>query len=489
MIDVNKIKKHIIDLAIQGKLTEQYPDKEDAGLLLSQIRSEKEELIRKGILRKEKALGPINQDDIAFDLPKNWRWVRLGDFSQKVTDQVASGSFQALRENVVSLKEPSYALMVKTADFANGFTKNLTYTDKRGYEFLSNSNLFGGELILSNIGSIGKVFIVPKMDIRMTLAPNSVMIRVFNKESIMYLYYYLLSNQGFKELDDISTGSTMKKINKGDLKTILLAIPPLEEQIRIVERLNEIFFELEKIQKAQDDLQVLRSGLENKTIELALKGKLVEQLSEDGDSDSYFDIIQIERKRLIKDGKAKNYVESEIDLSEVPFDIPSSWKWVYLGSLFNHNAGKALNNSDREGTVLEYITTSNVYADHFELDHLKKMPFKDSEIEKCTIHKGDLLVLEGGDIGRAAIWNEDYDMRIQNHIHKLRPFYDIETKFFYYLLNYYKNNELINGNGIGLQGLSSNKLHFLIVPLPPLNEQKRIVKRIEEVLNLCKTVA
>ena len=489
MIDVNRIKKHIIDLAIQGKLTEQIPDKEDAGALLDEIKSKKDEMIKAGTLRKEKALAPITRDDIPFEIPKNWRWVRLGDFSQKVTDQVASGSFQALRENVVSLKEPNYALMVKTADFANGFTKNLTYTDKRGYEFLSNSNLFGGELILSNIGSIGKVFIVPTMDIKMTLAPNSVMIRVFNNESIMYLYYYLLSNQGYKELDDISTGSTMKKINKGDLKTILLAIPPLEEQIRIVERLNEIFGELDSVQKAQNDLKILKAGLENKTIELALKGKLVEQLNEDGNSEPYFNVIQSERQKLIKSGKAKKYNEPEIDLNEIPFDIPSSWKWVYLGSLFNHNAGKALNNSDKEGTILEYITTSNVYSDHFELDNLKKMPFKDTEIEKCTIHKGDLLVLEGGDIGRAAIWNEDYDMRIQNHIHKLRPFFDIETKFFYYLLNYYKNNELINGNGIGLQGLSSNKLHFLIVPLPPLNEQKRIVKRIEEVLELCKTVA
>ena len=306
MIDVNRIKKHIIVLAIQGKLTEQIPDKEDAGALLDEIKSKKDEMIKAGTLRKEKALAPITRDDIPFEIPKNWRWVRLGDFSQKVTDQVASGSFQALRENVVSLKEPNYALMVKTADFANGFTKNLTYTDKRGYEFLSNSNLFGGELILSNIGSIGKVFIVPTMDIKMTLAPNSVMIRVFNNESIMYLYYYLLSNQGYKELDDISTGSTMKKINKGDLKTILLAIPPLEEQIRIVERLNEIFGELDSVQKAQNDLKILKAGLENKTIELALKGKLVEQLNEDGNSEPYFNVIQSERQKLIKSGKAKS---------------------------------------------------------------------------------------------------------------------------------------------------------------------------------------
>jgi len=103
--------------------------------------------------------------------------LRLGEVCEKVTDYVASGSFAALKENVLITNEENYALMVKTADFANGFTKGLTYTDKHGYEFLHNSNLFGGELILSNIGSIGKVFKVPYLNRPMTLASNSVMLK------------------------------------------------------------------------------------------------------------------------------------------------------------------------------------------------------------------------------------------------------------------------------------------------------------------------
>ena len=137
--------------------------------------------------------------------------------------------------------------MVKTADFSNGFTKNLTYTDKHGYEFLENSNLFGGELILSNIGSIGKVFIVPDLNCKMTLAPNSVMIRLTNNEYRDYLYYFLQSPTGYEELKAISTGVAMLKFNKTDLKTIHLPLPPLAEQKRIVEAIETAFAQLDEI--------------------------------------------------------------------------------------------------------------------------------------------------------------------------------------------------------------------------------------------------
>ena len=156
--------------------------------------------------------------------------------------------------------------------------------------------------------------------------------------------------------------------------------------------------------------------------------------------------------------------------------------------LFSHNTGKALNASKTDGVSLTYITTSNVYWNSFELDNLKIMPFNDSEIEKCTVKKGDLLVCEGGDIGRAAIWQFENEIRIQNHLHRLRPYDRIYTKFYYYIMYLYKANGRINGNGIGLQGLSSNALHNIIVPVPPVEEQKRIVDSIDSVLSLIEQI-
>ena len=115
------------------------------------------------------------------------------------------------------------------------------------------------------------------------------------------------------------------------------------------------------------------------------------------------------------------------------------------------------------------------------------MYFTDAEVEKCTARKGDLLVCEGGDYGRAAIWNYDYPICIQNHIHRLRAFVPVCTEFFYYMFLLYKKTGLIGGKGIGIQGLSSNALHALVFPLPPLAEQERIVERIELLLSICNS--
>ncbi len=165
---------------------------------------------------------------------------------------------------------------------------------------------------------------------------------------------------------------------------------------------------------------------------------------------------------------------------EIPFEIPESWEWVRLGEIYQHNTGKALNASNRSGELLTYITTSNLYWNRFEIDSLREMYFSESEIEKCTATKGDLLVCEGGDIGRSAIWPYDTDIRIQNHIHRLRPYSEICTEYYYFIFFLYKHAGWIGGKGIGIQGLSANALHALLFPLPPLSEQYRIVTKIKE---------
>ena len=132
----------------------------------------------------------------------------------------------------------------------------------------------------------------------------------------------------------------------------------------------------------------------------------------------------------------------------MPFDIPETWEWIRLGTLFQHNTGKALNSSNTKGIKRQYITTSNLYWGYFKIDSLREMLFTNEEMEKCTVNKGDLLVCEGGDIGRAAVWNYDYPICIQNHIHKLHPYYSVNIVFYYYLFYVYKNSGLIGGKGI-----------------------------------------
>ncbi len=231
-------------------------------------------------------------------------------------------------------------------------------------------------------------------------------------------------------------------------------------------------------------------SIRTKILDLAMRGRLTEQLPEDGTAEELYQQIQVEKQALIKAGKIKKEKPlPEITEGEKPFEIPESWKWVYLGELFQHNTGKALNASDRQGELLEYITTSNLYWDRFELDDLKQMPFTESEIEKCTVKKGDLLVCEGGDIGRSAIWPFDYEMRIQNHIHRLRRYSSgIYTEFYYYLLWLYKQTGRINGIEIGLQGFSSKRVHSLIVPLAPYAEAIRVAETIKKAFSTLDTI-
>ena len=241
--------------------------------------------------------------------------------------------------------------------------------------------------------------------------------------------------------------------------------------------------------------------LKNSILQMAVSGKLVPQDPNDEPASVLLERIRKEKEQLIKEGKIKkeknpSYIFRGADntpyekvgnnepvsiADEVPFEIPESWEWCRLGDIFYHNTGKALNASNQSGQLLKYITTSNLYWNRFELDSLRQMYFTDAEIEKCTATKGDLLVCEGGDIGRAAIWPLEYDIRIQNHIHRLRAYVPVCTEYYYYIFYLYKHVGWIGGKGIGIQGLSANALHSLLFPLPPIKEQQRIVEKISQI--------
>ena len=242
--------------------------------------------------------------------------------------------------------------------------------------------------------------------------------------------------------------------------------------------------------------------LKNSILQWAIQGKLVPQDPNDEPASVLLEKIRTEKARLVKEGKIRKDKNESIiyrgeDNShyekflatgevkcideEIPFEIPDSWCWARLGHIFEHNTGKALNSSNQAGELKTYITTSNLYWNYFNLSSLRQMYFSNSEIAKCTVTKGDLLVCEGGDIGRAAIWNYEYAICIQNHIHRLRAYIAIETMYFYYIFLLYKSLGYIGGKGIGIQGLSSGALHNIIVPVPSISEQRRITTYFEHI--------
>ena len=230
--------------------------------------------------------------------------------------------------------------------------------------------------------------------------------------------------------------------------------------------------------------------LKSKILDLAVRGKLTEQRPEEGSTEELLARIREEKQRLIAEGKLKKEKPlSKITEEEIPFDIPAGWKWCRYMDLFTHSSGKALKQSDTDGIKREYITTSNLYWNRFDLTKVRTMYFKDRELEKCTVKKGDLLLCNGGDVGRAAIWNYDYNICIQNHVSRLRPINpQIQIKYFFYLLWYYKTSGFISGKGIGISSLTVNDILSLAIPLPPLAEQKRIVEKIEQIFGTLDTI-
>lgn len=245
--------------------------------------------------------------------------------------------------------------------------------------------------------------------------------------------------------------------------------------------------------------------LKNSILQWAIQGKLVPQDPNDESASVLLEKIRQEKERLIKEKKIKrdknasiiyrgednSYYEKILATGEVkcideevPFEIPQGWEWTRIGNIFNHTSGKQQSSSNKGGgTPQKFITTSNLYWGHFVLDNVKVMNFTDEEIKTCSATKGDLLVCEGGaGYGRSAIWNEDYDICLQNHVHRLRPCVSGICEYVYYFIYLLKESNNLASVGTAMPGLSANRLKGLLLPFPSLTEQKRIVLKLEGLL-------
>ena len=244
--------------------------------------------------------------------------------------------------------------------------------------------------------------------------------------------------------------------------------------------------------------------LKNSILQWAIQGKLVPQDPNDEPASVLLEKIRQEKERLIKEKKIKrdknasiiyrgednSYYEKILATGEVkcideeiPFEIPQGWEWTRIGNIFNHTSGKQQSSSNKSGgTPQKFITTSNLYWGYFVLDSVKVMNFTEEEIKSCSATKGDLLVCEGGaGYGRSAIWNEDYDICLQNHIHRLRPLVDGTCEYVYYFIHLQKESNSLVSIGTAMPGLSANRLKSLLIPLPPLAEQNRITNKLKDV--------
>ena len=506
-----QLKNSILQMAVQGKLVPQDPNDEPASVLLERIRAEKERLIKEKKIKREKNPSVIFKgddntpyekigdevrslaDEVPFDIPDSWEWVRVRNCTELFNGRAFKPSDWAVM-----------GLPIVRIQNLNDEKAPFNYYDKSVEEDV---HLYGGELLFAWSGTPGTSFGAHIWRNQEAVLNQHIFKLLFDETALFKPYYMYALNQRVGSLIKAAHGSAgLQHVTRGVFESTLIPLPPFAEQIRIVEKLNVLFPIVDHYSSAYNNLNNLQSAfpeaLKKSILQEGVQGKLVPQDPSDEPAEALLERIRAEKQRLIKEGKIKkdkhesvifrrdnshyeklDVVERCID-DELPFEIPESWEWVRLGTVFQHNTGKALNASNRDGEKLTYITTSNLYWDRFVLDNLKTMPFTDSEVDKCTVQQGDLLVCEGGDIGRAAIWESATPMRIQNHIHRLRAYVPVCTRFFYHLFYLYKGAGWIGGKGIAIQGLSSNAIHNLLLPLPPLHEQERIVSAIDTALSV-----
>ena len=223
-------------------------------------------------------------------------------------------------------------------------------------------------------------------------------------------------------------------------------------------------------------------------LELAVRGKLVPQDPRDEPASVLLKKVEKEIGGLINEGELKKEKTlPEISDEEKLFEQPQGWDWTRFGSIAKHNSGKTLDRGRNIGQLRDYITTSNLYWGRFDLDNIRQMPIADNELEKCTARKGDLLICEGGEAGRAAVWEYDYDICVQNHVHRARFYGKISPYFIYRFFEKLNATGEIDQHrkGVGISNMSSKALSLIVVPLPPLAEQHRIVAKVDELMALC----
>ena len=517
MIDTKALRQKILDLAIRGKLVPQDPDDEPASVLLERIRQQKQQMVKEGKLKPKDikndsvifvgednlhyekfADGSVKciEDEIPFDLPEGWAWCRLSmvgttniGLTYKPTEVKETGTI-VLRSCNIKNGKINFADLVRVQ------------ADIRENQYIYKNDI----LICARNGSqslVGKCAIMQDLP---EAASFGAFMAVFRSICNQYVYYYFNTSL-FRSSFSNDDSKQINQVTQAILCDTLIPLPPFAEQTRIVAKLHEILSLADFINDGTEQIEMIITNAKSKILDLAIRGQLVPQDPADEPASVLLERIRAEKEELIKQGKIKrdkkesfifrgedNSYYEKIDMevrcinSEIPFDLPETWCWCRLGTLFAHNTGKALNSADSAGTPMTYITTSNLYWDRFELDSLKEMLFADSEIDKCTVKKGDLLVCEGGDIGRSAIWMFEENIRIQNHIHRLRPYISLSNRFYYYVMYMWKQLGLIGGQGIGLQGFSSKMLHNLIVPLPSIDEQERIVAFIDKLFEQIESI-
>ncbi len=473
-----QLKNTILQEAIQGRLVPQDPNDEPASALLERIRAEKQQLVKEGKLKKKDLEEtPISEDEIPFEIPESWEWVRFG---------------------TITINRDSERIPL-SVDERSRLVKKYDYYGASGVIDKVDRYLFNKPLLL--IGEDGANLINRSTPIAFIargeywVNNHAHVLDYLNEDLMQYMCWYINAIS----LVDYVTGTAQPKMNQEKMNSILVALPPLAEQKRIVAKIEELLPKVEEYGKAQEKLNKLNEELPEKlkksVLQEAIEGRLVPQDPNDEPASVLLDKIREEKKQLVKEGrlKKKDLEEKPISEDEKPFEIPESWEWVRLENITTYiSRGKSPVYSE----IQKYPIVAQK-CNQWSGFSLEKAKFADPKtVEKYTeerlLRDGDLLWNSTGlgTLGRMAIYDSNVNQygwaAADSHVTVIRTLPEFSN--YQYLYYYFASNEVqsvIEDKSDGStkqKELSQETVRKYLVPLPPLAEQKRIVAKIEQLL-------
>lgn len=488
------LKNSILQLAIQGKLVEQREEEGTAKELIEKIKAEKEKLIKEKKIKKEKPLPEITEDEIPFDIPESWEWVKLEQLAT-ITGGYAFKSTNYTEQGV---------RVIRISDFnERGFVDNKIvrhpYDDSLEMFLLEKNNI----LLCMTGGTVGKSLFVKEIDEPMITNQRVATIKISHGLLPEYINYIILSSI-IQNIIRISKNSTNDNISMDTIKRFPIPLPPLEEQKRIVEKIEELMPYVEKYDKAYTEVEELNKkfpeDMQKSILQYAIQGKLVEQREEDGTAEELYQKIQAEKEKLIKEGKIKKTKPlPAITEDEIPFDIPESWKWVRLNDL-----AEACDVPFADGPFgsnlksIHYVTKpevriiqlSNIGEEGWRNNNVKYTSYNYAEkIKRSKVNIDEIVIAKMMPAGRAILVPDiETSYVLSSDAVKFVPNKKLDKKYLLYAINSNIFREQIYSEvqGITRVRTSLTKLKKYLVPLPPLEEQKRIVEKIEELLPYTK---
>lgn len=482
-----QLKASILQLAIQGKLVEQRPEEGTSEDLYQQIQAEKQKLIEEGKLKKEKPL-PAIDDEIPFEIPSNWKWVNLSSLCSVISDGThQTPKYVGNGVPFISVKDISSGVI----NFSD--TKFISYEDSK--ELNKKIAPESGDILICRIGTLGKAVKIPSGCKQFSIFVSLGLIKPLNKEISDFIVTVINSAYGFNwlQLVKVGGGTHTYKINLGDLRKFIIPLPPLAEQKRIAAKIEELLPLVEKYKKAYSELEILNSkfsgDMKKSILQYAIQGKLVEQRPEEGTAEDLYQQIQEEKQNLIKEGKLKKEKPlAPIEDDEIPFEIPEHWKWARLSSLVSV-LGDGLHGTpsyDVNGTVY-FINGNNLKNGKIVINDLtKKVSKEEAKKYYKDLNQSSLLVSINGTLGNVAFYDNEPVIlgksacyfNLIGHLDKYFFKVLIDSDYFQsYLTNF--------ATGTTIKNVPLSAMRSVLIPLPPLAEQKRIVAKVEELLALC----